>query len=190
MVNMVDVRIIWPPVKPKVANQPHTVRDLMEWGEWQRIMVSMLRVKGNVCGWENMEEQSSINSSLEESKVPNKALFLFLLLPSLHLCAFTMSCLWRAQNQARGPNRGESHNEASPTTMNDSTPSRGGESIEKPFNWGDQYMAETPTAIEAFIAILEIDLLWEFEAMMGRPLLPNPFWTAHILLVWDIQEKI
>ena len=35
MGNMVEVRIIWPPVKQKVANQLHMVRDLMEWGEWQ-----------------------------------------------------------------------------------------------------------------------------------------------------------
>ena len=51
-------------------------------------------------------------------------------------------------------------------------------------------MAETPTAIEAFIAILEIDLLREFETLMGRPFLSNPFWTTLILLAWDIQAKI
>ena len=51
-------------------------------------------------------------------------------------------------------------------------------------------MAEMPMAIEAFMAILEIDLLWDFEAMMGFPLLPNPFWTACILLSQDIQAKI
>ena len=51
-------------------------------------------------------------------------------------------------------------------------------------------MAETPTAVEAFIAIMDIDLLQEFEALMGCPLLPNPFWTACIFLARDIQEKI
>ena len=66
--------------------------------------------------------------------------------------------------------------------MNDSTPSRGDDLIVEPFNWGDEYMAEMPMAIEEFITILEIDLLWEFEAMMGHPLLLNPFWTARILL--------
>ena len=130
---------------------------------------------GNVFGWEDLEEQCSINSGSVESKDPCNVMFLFLLFPSVRLCAFTIPRYWRAQNQARGINRGEIHSEASPSAMNDSTPSRGSDPIPEPFNWGDQYMAETPTTIEAFIAILEIDLLWEFEAMMGRPLFPNPF---------------
>ena len=33
-INMVEACIIWPPVKPKVVNQSHTVRDLFECGEW------------------------------------------------------------------------------------------------------------------------------------------------------------
>ena len=32
-INMAEARIIWPPGKPKVANQSHTVRDLIECGE-------------------------------------------------------------------------------------------------------------------------------------------------------------
>ena len=111
-----------------------------------------------------------------------KVLFLFLSFPSGHLCAFTMPRYWRAQNRVRGTNKGESHSEASLSCMNDSMPSRGDDPVSEPFNWGDQYVAKMPTAIEAFIAILEIDLLREFEALVGRPLLPNPFWTAHILL--------
>ena len=51
-------------------------------------------------------------------------------------------------------------------------------------------MAEIPTAIEAFIAIMEIDLLQEFETLMVCPLIPNPFWLARILLVRGIQGKI
>ena len=49
-INMVEACIIFPPTKPKVANQSHTVRDLIKCGEWQRIMASTRRVKGNVCG--------------------------------------------------------------------------------------------------------------------------------------------
>ena len=59
-----------------------------------------------------------------------------------------------------------------------------------PFNWGDQYMSEMPTTVEAFIAIMEIDLLREFESLMGFPLIPSPFWSACILLAHDIQAKI
>ena len=59
-----------------------------------------------------------------------------------------------------------------------------------PFNWGDQYMSETPTAVEVFIAIMEIDLLREFEMLMGYPLIPNIFCSTHILLSHDIQAKI
>ena len=59
-----------------------------------------------------------------------------------------------------------------------------------PFNWGDQYMSETTMAVKAFIAIMEIDLLREFETLMGCPLIPNPFWSACILLSYDIQAKI
>ena len=51
-------------------------------------------------------------------------------------------------------------------------------------------MAETPTAIEAFIAIKEIHILREFEDLMGRPLMINPFWTVRILLARDIQAKV
>ena len=51
-------------------------------------------------------------------------------------------------------------------------------------------MEEMPTAIEAFIAILEIDLLQEYEALMGWPFLSNPFWTTRIFLARDIQDKI
>ena len=54
----------------------------------------------------------------------------------------------------RGTNRGEIHNEASPSFMTDSMPLRGDDPIVEPFNWGDQYMAEMPMAIEAFISIL------------------------------------
>ena len=59
-----------------------------------------------------------------------------------------------------------------------------------PFNWGDQYLFETPTTVDAFIAIMEIDLLNEFEAIMGCPLVPNPYWYGCILLARDIQAKI
>ena len=83
MVNMADFHIIWPLMKPKEANQSHTVRDLMEWWEWQRIMVSTHRVKGNVCGRQNSKEQGSINSGSKERKDPNKAFFLFILMPSV-----------------------------------------------------------------------------------------------------------
>ena len=43
------------------------------------------------------------------------------------------------------------------------------------FNWGDQYMAETAMAIKAYIAMKELDLLREYETLMGRPLVINPF---------------
>ena len=51
--------------------------------------------------------------------------------------------------------------------MHDSTPSRSDYPVSYPFSWGNQYMAEMPTVIEDFISILEIDLLQEFEDMMG-----------------------
>ena len=51
-------------------------------------------------------------------------------------------------------------------------------------------MSEMPTAVEEFIAIMEIDLLREFEMIMGCPLIPNPFCSARILLACDIQDKI
>ena len=44
--------------------------------------------------------------------------------------------------------------------------------------------------VDAYIAIMEIDLLREFEAIMGCPLVPKPFWYARILLARDIQAKI
>ena len=66
----------------------------------------------------------------------------------------------------------------------------GEDTMPKPFSWGDQVMAEIPTAIKAFIAILKIDLLQEYAALMGWHLLSNPFWTARILLAQDIQAKI
>ena len=69
-------------------------------------------------------------------------------------------------------------------------PSIGEDPVPEPFSWGDQYMEETPNTIEAFIAILEIDLLREFETLMGTPLLSNLFLTACILLAWDISAKI
>ena len=69
-------------------------------------------------------------------------------------------------------------------------PQEGGMLDAAPFNSGDQYMAETPTIVEAFIAIREIDLLREFETIMGCPLIPSPFWSARILLTRDIQAKI
>ena len=59
-----------------------------------------------------------------------------------------------------------------------------------PFNWGDQYLSETHPAVDACIAIMEIDLLREFETIMGCPLVPNPFWSTRILLARDIQAKI
>ena len=46
-----------------------------------------------------------------------------------------------------------------------------------------------PMMVEAFIAIMEIDLLQEFEMLMGCPLIPNSFWSVHILLACDIQAK-
>ena len=51
-------------------------------------------------------------------------------------------------------------------------------------------MSEIPTMVEAFIAIMEIDLLREFEMLMGCPLIPISFWSARILLARDIQAKI
>ena len=51
-------------------------------------------------------------------------------------------------------------------------------------------MAKTSTTIEAYIAIKEIDLLREYEALMDHPLNINPFWTTRILLAHDIQAKI
>ena len=54
-----------------------------------------------------------------------------------------------------------------PSIEEDSTP--------RSFNWGDRYIAETPTTIDAFIAIKELDLLREYETLMGRPLTINPF---------------
>ena len=56
MGNMAVVHIIWPLVKLKAVNQSHMVRDLLEWGEWKRIMASTRRVKGVVCGQEDLEE--------------------------------------------------------------------------------------------------------------------------------------
>ena len=69
-------------------------------------------------------------------------------------------------------------------------PQEGGVPDATPFNWGDRYMAETPTTVEAFIAIREIDLLHEFETIMGCTLIPSLFWSVQILLARDIQAKI
>ena len=56
MGNMVDICIIWPPMKQKVVNHSHTMRDLMEWGEGQQILAikvgSTCIVMEHVCGWE------------------------------------------------------------------------------------------------------------------------------------------
>ena len=46
------------------------------------------------------------------------------------------------------------------------------------FNWGDQYMAETPMAIKAYIAMKELDLLREYETLLGWPLALNPFYIV------------
>ena len=39
-------------------------------------------------------------------------------------------------------------------------------------------MAETPAGVEAYIAIKELDLLMEYETLMGWPLTLNPFWIV------------
>ena len=151
MGNMADVHIIWPPVKQKVVNHLHTMRDLMEWGEGQQIMVvkvgSTCKVMEHVCGGEESEGRCSINLGSLESKDLSKVSILFLVFPRISLCAITMPCYWRARNRSRGNNIGEIHSEASPSSMHDSIPSRGGDPVSKPFNWGDQYMAEKPTTI-------------------------------------------
>ena len=85
-------------------------------------MESMRRVKGIFCGREILAEEGLIYLESEECKASNKALFMLLLFPSGRLCAFIMSRLWRAQNRARGPNRGISLNGASPSDADDSTP--------------------------------------------------------------------
>ena len=51
-------------------------------------------------------------------------------------------------------------------------------------------MAETPAAVEAYIAMKELDLLMEYETLMGRPLVINPFWTVQILLARDTQASV
>ena len=59
-------------------------------------MVSTHRVLDNVYGREDSEEQCSINLGSMEIKDPCNVMLLFLLFPSFRLCAFTMSCYWRA----------------------------------------------------------------------------------------------
>ena len=126
----------------------------------------------------------------KESKALFKTLFIILLLPTGRVSFFIMPWLWRARTRAQGSNWGVNPSDASPSDANESFPLGKGFSSTVPFNWGNHYLVEMPTAIEAFIAIMEINLLREFETMMGFPLLPNPFWTACILLARDIQKKI
>ena len=51
-------------------------------------------------------------------------------------------------------------------------------------------MAETPAGVEAYIAIKELDLLMEYETLMGWPLTLNPFWIVWILLARDTRAKV
>ena len=51
-------------------------------------------------------------------------------------------------------------------------------------------MFEMPMMVEAFIAIMDIDLIREFETLMGFALIPNPFCSLRIILARDIQAKI
>ena len=81
-----------------------------------------------------------------------------------------MPRLWRVRSRARDHNRGSNLSEASADAEADPTPQTAA-----PFNWGDQYLSETPSTVDAYIAIMEIDLLREFETIMGCPLVPNPF---------------
>ena len=108
-----------------------------------------------------------------------------LFLSSDHLKDCAMPRLWRVRSRARVHNRGSNFSEASGDAEVEPTPQ-----TTAPFNWGDQYLSETPPAIDAYIVIMEIDLLREFESIMGCPLIPNPFWSARILLSRDIQAKI
>ena len=102
MGNMADIRINWPPVKQKVANPSHMMRDLMEWGEGQQIMAikvgSMHRIMDHVCGWEESKDQCSINLGSPKRKDPSKVSIMFILFPRIHLCAITMLHYWRAHN--------------------------------------------------------------------------------------------
>ena len=120
----------------------------------------------------------------------SNSMFSLLLLPSVFLSDCTMLRVWRARSRAHGPNHGGNPSEAFPSLEEDSMSHYRGIMDAAPFNWGYQYMVETPIAIEAFIVIMEIDLLQEFKTLMGFPLIPNPFWLARILLVRGIQGKI
>ena len=57
------------------------------------------------------------------------------------------------------------------------------------FNWGAQYMVETPAPIESQIVKKEISLLREYESHQGSPLVSNPFWEVRIFLARDLQAK-
>ena len=125
---------------------------------------------------------------LEEPMDLSNSMFSLLLLSSVFLSDCTMFRVWRARSTAHGPNHGGHPSKAFPSHEEDSMSHYKGILDAAPFSWGDQYMVETPTAIEAFIAILEIDLLREYEALMGRPLLSNPFWTGTFKLKFRLLK--
>ena len=175
LISMMEARILWPSTKPKDANHLEKVRDWLECGEWKGIMAGSRGVKEDGCRRKTSSSDGPIYWNSQESKDLFKFMFILLLLPIGFSCDCTIPRLCRARARARGPNWGGNPSDASPSGEEDSTPHDRGIPTAAPFNWGDQYMAETPTAIEAFIAIMEIDLLRDFEALMGCPLLSNPF---------------
>ena len=171
-------------------NHSQKVKDELDHGEWQGIMACSGGLKEEGCRRILLAVYGPIYVLLEEPMDLSNSMFSLLLLSSVFLSDCTMFRVWRAWSTAHGPNHGGHPSKAFPSHEEDSMSHYRGILDASPFNWGDQYMAETPILIEVFIVIMEIDLLQEFEILMGFPLIPNPFWSVHILLACDIQAKI
>ena len=51
-------------------------------------------------------------------------------------------------------------------------------------------MVETPTMVEAQIAVKESERIREYENHQGRPLAANPFYAVEMLLAQALQAKV
>ena len=120
-----------------------------------------------------------------EALLTSNSLLSFQFLSSAYLKDCAMPRLWRVRSRARGHNQGRNLNEASADVEVYPIPQAA-----IPFNWGDKYLSKTPTTVDSYIAIMEIDLLREFETIMGCHLVPNPFWSTRISLSRNIDAKI
>ena len=151
------------------------MRDRPERDELQSIMIGSGRVKVGERRGRSSDAESPIYIHSTEALLTSNSLFSFQFLSSAYLKDCAMPRLWRVRSRVRGHNRGRNLSDAFADVEAEPLPQARGIPGVVPFNWGDQYLSKTPMAVDAFIAIMEIDLLRDFESIMRCPLIPSPF---------------